>query len=114
MNGALCRIYHKRKERGNRSAPATAFELRPPAARKPVLYRKASAVLGHSGDRVRFFCPRRRPIRPSGRLFISDVFRGESLGLEKTTGGDLEVFFGRLRIGTIDPETMTFTVAVQN
>jgi hypothetical protein len=49
-----------------------------------------------------------------GRVFIRKVFRDEPLGLEKPKGGDLEVFFGAVRIGTINPQTMTFTAAVQN
>ena len=49
-----------------------------------------------------------------GRVFISEVFRGESLGLKKTEGGDVEVFFGAIRISTINPQTMTFSAAVQN
>ncbi len=49
-----------------------------------------------------------------GRVFVSEVFRGESLGLRKTKGGDLDVYFGAMRIGTMNPQTMTFAAAVQN
>jgi hypothetical protein len=40
--------------------------------------------------------------------------RHDALGLEETKGGDLDVFFGAIRIGAINSQTMTFTAAVQN
>jgi hypothetical protein len=49
-----------------------------------------------------------------GRVFISEVFRSESLGLRKTKAGDLEVFSGAIRMSTINPQTMTCIAAVQN
>jgi hypothetical protein len=44
---------------------------------------------------------------------MSEVFRGESSGFKRTKGGDLEVVFGVIRIGTINP-TVTLIAAIQN